>query len=538
MSEHPRATRVLMLGLDGYDAALGERLMAEERLPALSALAARSARFPLDHGAARRTGLGWEHVSSGQSPQASGRFGAVHFDRTSYAAWQAPTSFVPFTASLARQTVVFDAPYFDISRSGARGVVNWGAHDPGVPPMGSPAGLQEELLARFGGYPATRWLYAFTWPSAKRTEEMGRALVEATGRRADAAEWLLRDRLPGWDLAFVVVGEPHSASEALWHGVDSSHPLHALPSAGSAADALYAVYEAVDRLVARLVDAFPEATMVAFMLHGMGPNHSDVASMAILPELLYRRAFGSLHLEAPRDWVEQGNRAVAEAADNWTPLMRRARRRRVDQGGAVARLRQRLRGAPRSGNEAAGHLSLSWMPAAWYQAAWERMPAFALPSFYDGQVRVNLAGREARGRVPLARYEETLDSIAACIQECRDLETGEPVVAEIVRTGGPDPLALGPTEADMIIVWRSGSTGFTTPGLGAIGPFPVRRTGGHTGGDGVALVAGPGIPPGPGDRRSAFDVVPTVFELLGAEPPAGLSGESLFTRPRSVAPVG
>ena len=50
--------------------------------------------------------------------------------------------------------------------------------------------------------------------------------------------WIIRlctERLPGWDLAIMVVSEFHSAIEALWHGYDPAHPLHHLPSVASAA---------------------------------------------------------------------------------------------------------------------------------------------------------------------------------------------------------------------------------------------------------------------------------------------------------------
>src|SRR4029079_17101213 len=102
---------------------------------------------------------------------------------------------------------------------------------------------------------------------------------------AAAAAWLLRDRLPDWDLGIVVISELHSASEALGHG-RPSHPLSGVPSAPAAAAGLRAVYRAVDRLVGELEAALSDVTLVAFNFHGMGANYSDVAGMVLLPELL------------------------------------------------------------------------------------------------------------------------------------------------------------------------------------------------------------------------------------------------------------
>src|SRR5215471_13090057 len=93
-----RRHKVLAIGLDGLEATLAERFMAEGQMPALANLRKRSARFPLDEGPARRSGLPWEHVASGLSPEAARRWGPVEFDPTSYTAWQDGAHFAPWWA--------------------------------------------------------------------------------------------------------------------------------------------------------------------------------------------------------------------------------------------------------------------------------------------------------------------------------------------------------------------------------------------------------------------------------------------------------
>src|SRR5438270_862245 len=66
------------------------------------------------------------------------------------------------------------------------------------------------------------------------------------------------------------------------------------------------------------------------------------------------------------------------------------------------------------------YANLSWMPATRYAAFWPSMPAFALPSFYDGRIRINLAGRESRGAVTPRRYRAVRDEIVELLQACRD----------------------------------------------------------------------------------------------------------------------
>jgi predicted AlkP superfamily phosphohydrolase/phosphomutase len=52
------------------------------------------------------------------------------------------------------------------------------------------------------------------------------------------------------------------------------------------------------------------------------------------------------------------------------------------------------------------------------------MPAFALPSFYDGRIRINLRGRERRGIVDPSRYEQTCAELETLLRECRNSFAG------------------------------------------------------------------------------------------------------------------
>ena len=183
--------RTLAVFLDGYEESLERTLLAQGALPSLGRLRETSARFLLEYGPAQRTGLAGEHVSTGRSPEASGRSSAVDFDPDAYEVWQEGTWQVPFANQLRARTVVFDTPYFDLCRApDVRGVVNWGAHDPGVPAGGCPPGLLEECVARFGAYPAQEWLYGWVWTSTERTREMGQRLAHACDVRARVAGWL------------------------------------------------------------------------------------------------------------------------------------------------------------------------------------------------------------------------------------------------------------------------------------------------------------------------------------------------------------
>jgi predicted AlkP superfamily phosphohydrolase/phosphomutase len=175
-------------------------------------------------------------------------------------------------------------------------------------------------------------------------------------------------------------------------------------------------------------------------------------------------------------------------------------------------------------------LSIEAIAATWYRPFWPAMRAFALPSYYDGRIRVNLAGREANGRVPRWAYGFVLNAIERLLRNTRDHATGEPVVRSIERAARRDPYALEPTSADLLVLWQGAHLGYVHKRLGRIGPLPYQRPGGHTGGHGMAYLAGCGVAPGDHGVRSSFDVVPTIIDLLGQAKPAHISGASLISR--------
>jgi predicted AlkP superfamily phosphohydrolase/phosphomutase len=532
--------RLLMVGLDGFDISFAEQLIDAGALPNIARLRLRSARFDLDHGLDKYSGLAWEHVSAGLSPSDGARWSALTFDPATYAVRQEPTTSRPFMAALSARTVVFDVPYCDLALAPhVLGVTSWGSHDPGVLPASRPADVRGELASRFGPYPATQWIYGFCWPSVEKSRAAGAALVRAVEVRAEAARWLLSERLPEWDLALVVVSEAHSALEPLWHGIDPSHPLHGVKSTAVAGQALRDVYQAIDDLVGNLQASFPDATLGLFAMHGMGPNDGDVPAMVLLPELLYRVAFNKPYmLPLPYSGATaQGAPLVGEDAA-WEDVMLDAVPKPGRAAGRLGRLIERLSGVLRPGQASPASVpdwldqsGVAWMPAARYGQFWHQMPAFALPAYYDGRVRINLRGREARGVVPADHYDRTCEQMSRLIWDCRNLLTGQPAVAEIHRPK-KDPDTVGPTEADLYVIWKSAPLGLSTGEYGEIGPVPYRRTGGHTGSRGFLHIAGDGIAPGAAGALSSFDVVPTLIDLLGEGMPVGLSGTSAAAKVR------
>ena len=537
--------RILAIGLDGFEETYGSRLLAEGALPELAAMRDRGALVLLDHGPAQRTGLAWEHFWSGLSPEAGNRHAAVEFDPTQYLAWQEGARFEPFFAGHSERVVIFDAPYADLDHAPeVRGVVAWGSHDPGITGgrLGRPDGIVDEINARFGPYPATEWTYATPWASPEACTEMGTQLAAGVDARREAAGWLLSERLPDWDLAIVVVAELHSAVEGLWHGIDPEHPLHHHRSAPAAGESLRSVHIAADRLVGDLTRQLEPDVVVVFTMGGMGPNESDLQSMVLLPELMHRWSSGGPALVVPDAWsadpscIPNMNEGPTEWDREWFQersgrgakairgLMRFAAEH-LPQPLVRAVRNLRRRNAPHARSRP-GFLSLGWQPASWYRHRWSKMAAFAIPSYYDGRIRINLRGREAHGIVDPADYDSLCEEVTAMLQQCTDPRTGRPSVAFVERPGATDPLAIGSSGCDIAVIWNGAANAISHPEFGLIGPVPFRRTGGHTGRHGSLLLVTEGVRVGDVGIASAFDVAPTLLTLLGGEvsPRGALAG--------------
>jgi predicted AlkP superfamily phosphohydrolase/phosphomutase len=160
------------------------------------------------------------------------------------------------------------------------------------------------------------------------------------------------------------------------------------------------------------------------------------------------------------------------------------------------------------------------------------MKAFALPSFSEGYVRLNVRGREKDGIVDAADYEAVCREISAELHRLTDARTGKPAVKRVVRTRvGPDGPAVDgerPSDADLIVVWEGVPIDVVDhPAAGRIGPVPFKRSGSHVH-RGFLMAAGPGVPAGERlPEAHALDIPPTILALLGAAIPAHFDGRPL-----------
>jgi predicted AlkP superfamily phosphohydrolase/phosphomutase len=524
---------VVAIGLDAAPLPLIERWIAQGRLPVLARLfkdGARASLSTLETYVAEPT---WSSFLSGVTPSRTGWWSPVAYHPESYRVSE-PGAYdfrehPPFYARAGGlRSVIFDVPQSplvaDLPGVQIRG---WGVHAQMTPSGSQPAGLLAELESRHGAHPMGGDDHAEPWDHA-RLGWLRDALLEGVRRRVAIGRQLLqRER---FDLFLAVFTESHVAGHCFWH---LSQPDHPHWQEQPEADPLLEVLEAIDTALGELQDAAPPGSVrVLFSLHGMQANELDLPSMVFLPELLYRAsAPGRYGLAKGRPGAPLPDRAPAQAVSfldelwahkhDWNPLRRRARRRGLRASKRAERWLGRGAGPanPRDFSE------LRHIPATWYANLWPAMPAFAIPSFAHGQVRVNLRGRDARGVVEPADYDAVLARVTEQVAQMHNARTGKPIARRVWRSR-ESPFQRDPKlpEADLVVVWEGGPCEAVDCGeFGRIGPIPFHRSGSHSP-DGFLVAAGPGIAPGALAAATPLDVGPTLLRLAGAPIPEGLDG--------------
>lgn len=486
--------RVLIIGLDAADLLLVDRWTEDGALPNLRRLMASGTSGRLQTPARYLVGSPWPTFFTGQPPTRHGIYHDFQWrhERMSFArpAWDwLPT--LPFWRRLEPEVRVlsYDVPFLmGVQEAAGTEVVGFASHDRIVEPLSYPADVLREVEKEFGGLRMPQEDYGVSDP--EYLLGLRDFLAEITRRSTRTAA-----RLMGrpWDFAIVVLGALHRGGHRLWDRSSANRPLTA--EEGKAFDrALMDLYVECDRSVGELVESAGDATVVVCALHGMMVN----ACRNDFLDGMLARVLGGTRADPPRLSVV---RRLGEAL----PLgLRRGVTQRIP-----ARLRDRI--------------MTSWATGG---TDWSATEAFCLRADLQGYVRINLSGREAEGIVPPARYEELCERLTAGLMSFRDVETGDPVVAEVRR-----PVeAFGPGERearvpDLVVRWvespaaphvalvseEYGRVERATPGR-----IPNGRSGNHRT-EGFFVACGRGIPEG--SRLSqAYDIVdlaPTVLRILG-----------------------
>ncbi len=535
--------KLIVIALDAADLKLIQEWSSQGLLPNLKQITDQGTLFSLANHPMYRNESPWVSLLTGCSPKKTGYWTPLRFNSADYRVWNdnaySFNSYKPFYAILpGRRVTVFDLPHCGRLFAEVDGVqiLGWGAHSPMGGGQSRPAGLYGKFQRRFGPHPAWHTQNRGTWWDNDQLQRLRTALLEGIRRRSRINQALLNEH-PA-DLTLLSFSEAHIAGHHFWHLGDRGHPAYRR-NQPPLTDFLLDIYGAIDQAVGELLEHFPtNANLLMFSPEGGAANWCDLNSMVFLPELMFRWNFPGRSLltgsgagdgtaamvTRPRfnDWVETiWSEYYDDLPPHWLPQLFRELFRKASSIPGIHFPFYVLR---RLG-------ALQWQPTTWYRPWWPRMKAFALPSYGDGYIRINLKGREAHGVVDPAEYDGLCRELISWLEDLRDSRTGRRTVDEVIMTrrngcGNSSPLL---PDADLVVIWHQEANDMIEDKiLGRLGPLPFWKSGSHRP-TGFVIGRGPDILPqtAPGLAR-VIDVAPTILDLLGMAAPDHLSGRPLF----------
>lgn len=491
-----------MLALLQFDAVcvpLIERLLAEDRLPALAELRRTGSLRPLEAPGWRLGASVFPTLYTGTGPGEHGLYYALH--------WSAAEQRVRPMASVAtaatawerlsragRQSLVID-PYVSWPPSQMEGlcVSGWQLKNRYVLRRWSAPRPATYALARKLGRPALVE-QVMGKPSPATLRELHRNLVLAPGRAADLVDNVLARERP--DLLWVTFGPAHLAGHWLWSPQE-------LGTGDELADALGEVYVAADRALERIVSSLPSGTdTVIFSPIGMGSNSSR---SDLLPDMLEAVLRGRVRRRGapPANLLWRVRAGV--------PITWRSTISRAIPGPALRELVARF-----------NHQGIDWT----------RTRAFAVPGDTHGLVRLNLRGREREGIVDPGEAQALMDEIATGLESFMDPD-GAPSVARVERVAeaisGPRAGGL----PDLVVRWSERPSKDVEFVSSERHGKVLRRgvgsgwSGNHVEGAWIVLPSAGGRVRELGRPPQVVDIAATACALAGADT-GGLAGEPLL----------
>ena len=498
-----------ILQLDALSRSFVDELLAEGRLPTIAGLVERGEWRSLQTPASHFTGATQPTLYSGIELGTHAQYyilqwapeeQRIRFRRS----FETPEATWDRLARAGRRSLALD-PYEGYPPRQAAGVVGSGVqfHNYlGVERWTSPraAGRTiDRLVGRRSPYVEE----VFGRPHVPSLLRLRRRLLGAPGRLADAAVGLLAEG--SFDLVWLTFLSCHIGGHQFWDLSQLDEGSLDESTKRLLEGTLGELYEGVDRALGRVLNALPEdADVILVSPLGMGKNNS-------------RSDFLGQMLDAA---VEGTVAPPGRSAS--VPLWKL-------RAAVPTQLRGRITQTlgPRLSREIMARTSVAGVD-------WGKTKAFVLPSDHNGQIRLNVRGRERDGIVDPGEAAELCDRIAAGLLSFRDLD-GAPAIAgvdrreDIVAEDAPARALL----PDLLVRWEETPSAnleaVVSPDFGRIerSGLGSGRAGGHTADAWALLLPGRSrIVPARGDE-DVIDVAATAAALLGGDM-TGLRGRPLL----------
>lgn len=495
------ARRLLVIGVDAGSPELFQRWCASGDLPNLARLIESGQQRCVKNPRGLEAGSVWPVFHSGllpgRQPQFDGRrwFSSEDYSVRWYEADETAPTIWRQMSDQGLDCLLIDPPYTHLD-PGIRGttIVDWGGH---VPADGrqfafrtQPPELADEVLELVGPDPAGGVMCDRRSPQTiadhRRFRDIHLERIAAKGR---LAAHLIETR--SWDLGLVASSDLHCAGHHLWHVNDRGHPRYSAKLEAALGEPIRDCYRAFDASLGPILQAVgPETTILFFGSHGMGPSYSGTG---LLDRILLRL---EQRLEA------DGNSSATDVppAGSLKSTLRRSWKRLPPEiRGKLRPLRKPFAGAFRPPQFLPDREARSFFEVYANNAA--------------GGVRLNLVGREGRGKVEPREADELLKYLVTELRNVKNADTGEPMIDEVVVTSDRYDGPYASRLPDLLVQWNRNAPilRVTSPAIGELThDYSDCRSGDHTP-DGLCVTHGQDVPRGShaGSIRSV-DFAPTI----------------------------
>jgi len=494
-------SRVLIVGLDGATWGVLERQIHAGTMPFLADLHAEGTHGVLQSTLPPLTPPAWATFQTGVNPGQHGVYDFVQHTCGGY-----DTSYVSslslrhptvweLLSELGLRLVVVGVP-LTYPPQPIRGAMVAGLLSPGPRSAFTyPPELKHEILRSLGTY---RFLAPQEVFFQKGLARFLDGLLETERTHFGAAQLLMARQ--DWDVAMIQVQSLDNLQHALWPALDPHHEAYREDEALQVSR----FFRTVDAWIQELHEtAGPGIHTIILSDHGFGPLKRTV----YLEEWLSRESYFELRRHSLRARSVRSVMRIVQRVD--TKQLRRwliGNQRRESLSAAIRR----------------------------ETIDWTRCQAYVRGSALYGAIRFNVRGREPAGTVLPADMPHVSDDLMRKLSELRDPGNGQPVVKRIHRTediysgaclaDAPD-LLVEPTDG---YVFTRGShpkhklLETAVYGRDVVGTH--RR-------EGIYLLHGPAAAAGEGPGADILDMAPTLFKLLGLEPPTSFEGSPLTLEP-------
>lgn len=425
---------MLAIGLDAAEPKLVRKLIDQGQMPTLERLLATGRWMAVESSAYLGSGSVWPTFISGEDAEVHGVYGEW--------LWQPETmdigrysgnNLTPFWKDLSDRGVsvgILDVPFMPmIGVTNGFEISEWGAHDVLDGKTRVAPDRVANLIATVP-HPLTSGTSVSGPHDYKNLEKLGEACLNGIKLRGAVARDLLAKTRP--QLSLIAFTEIHRSAHYLWHKAEPEHPLYRsneFANLSATRPNIDDIYREVDRQIGELVKTAGDDTPVmVFSLHGMRPAHGVPA---FLGPLLCEMGFARLADWRTQSWRERFRAIVAKV--------------KLHSPAGLKKLYYKI--APATTTHRVARSTM--LP----QYDWDQTEAFSLPTDQHGWIRINLIGREAKGIVPVARYEEICVELENRLRNLTS-EDGRPLVLRVIRMADSAEVALGQRIPDLVVHWE------------------------------------------------------------------------------------